>query len=131
MSEVHFGRFLDERQFLEIYVGADARNLYGLTASNGDMMPARLEKRNVAIAGIQYMLPFFLQTDLRIDNTGNVRLQIIRHDLALTSRLRFDGMVNTDKEYELSLRYIITKRISVSANYDNDYGAGGGITFTY
>jgi hypothetical protein len=40
-------------------------------------------------------------------------------------------MINTDKEYELGFRYIITKRISVSANYDSDFGAGAGVTFKY
>lgn len=131
MSETHFGRFLDKRQFLKLYIGTDIRDLTGLMPNMESSTSSSIENRKVAVLGIQYLLPFFLQTDLRIDYTGKVRFQISRHDLALTSRLRFDGMINTDKEYEVGLRYIITKNISLSVNYDNDFGAGGGITFTY
>ncbi|MGP8216391.1 MAG: multicopper oxidase domain-containing protein [Bacteroidia bacterium] len=131
ISETHFGRFLDKQQFLKVYIGTDIRNLTNSVNNIDQGMSNYLEKREVAVAGIQYMLPFFLQTELRVDNTGRVRFQLSRQELALTSRLRLDGMVNTDKEYEVGLHYIITKRISVSANYDSDFGMGGGITFTY
>ncbi len=131
ISETHFGRFLDKQQFLKVYIGTDIRNLTNSVKNIDQGMSNYLEKREVAVIGIQYMLPFFLQTELRVDNTGRVRFQVSRQGLALTSRLRLEGMVNTDKEYEIGLHYIITKRISVSANYDSDFGIGGGITFTY
>jgi uncharacterized protein (DUF1684 family) len=73
----------------------------------------------------------FIQSDLRIDHKGNMRFQIGRNDLALTSRLRFDGFWNSDNEYEFSLRYITTKRFSLSTSYDSHFGIGAGITFTY
>ncbi len=73
----------------------------------------------------------FIQTDLRVDDTGHFRFQISRSDLDLTARLRLDAMWNTDREYDVGMRYILTKRFSLSANYDSHFGAGGGIAYTY
>lgn len=130
-SETYFGRYIDKRQFLMLYVGSDVRNLTGLVNTEDDHVPNYMENRKVAVLGMQYLLPFFMESELRVDNTGRFRFQLSRKDMPITSRLRFEGMVNTDKEYELGLRYILTKQISISANYDSDYGAGGGITFIY
>jgi hypothetical protein len=40
-------------------------------------------------------------------------------------------MINTDKEYMVGFRYIVTKYVSLSTHYDNDMGLGAGLTFTY
>lgn len=130
-SETHFGRYLDKQQFLMLYVGTDIRNLTGLVNTDESNIPNYIVNRKVAVLGLEYMLPFFIQSELRIDDMGRIRFQLSRKDLALSSRLRFEGMINTDKEYEVGLRYILTKQISVSGNYDSDFGIGGGITFTY
>lgn len=128
--EMHIGRFLDRMQFLKLYVGSELYKLHEHKSTN-QQSNQYFENRQVATLGIQYLLPMFIQSDLRIDHTGNVRFQVSRNDLALTSRLRFDGLWNTDKEYEIGLRYIATKMISFSANYDSHFGTGGGVTFTY
>lgn len=131
-SETHFGRLFGPRQFFKVFIGSDIRML---NHPNMNMSPNSkeylIENRKVATFGIQYLLPFFIQTELRIDNTGHVRLQISRSDLALTSRLRLDAFWNTDNEYEIGLSYIVIKRLSLSANYDSHFGAGAGIMFTY
>ena len=127
-TTTRFARFIDRQQFLKVYVGSDIRML---AAHGGGAESNSVENRMVATFGVQYLLPMFLQTDLRVDHTGKVRFQIGKYDLALTSRLRFDGFWNTDKEFELGLRYIITKRFSVSASHDAHFGWGGGLTFTY
>ncbi len=126
-SETHFARYIDRQQFLKFYVGSDIRSLPDAPHE----LSNPIEKRAVATLGVQYLLPLFLQSDLRVDHTGRVRFQIAKYDMALTSRLRFDGMWNTDKEYELGLRYIATKRFSLSANYSFHFGYGAGISFTY
>jgi hypothetical protein len=72
-----------------------------------------------------------VQTELRIDHTGLGRLQFSRQDLAVTERLRLGLVMNTDEEYNINFRYILTKYFAVSANYDSDYGPGGGFTLTY
>ncbi|MEK7856758.1 MAG: L-lactate permease, partial [Acidobacteriota bacterium] len=85
----------------------------------------------VGTGGFQYVLPMFVKADVRLDTQGKFRLQLEREDLALSRRLRFDGYWNTDKEYELGLRYILTNRWQVSANYYNEYGFGAGVTYQY
>jgi CopA family copper-resistance protein len=132
MTETHFARYIDRMQWLRVYLGTDIRDMDGIHSGNHPESGTNSsEYRQVVTAGVQYLLPFFLLADLRIDHTGNVRFQVSRNDLALSSRLRLDAMWNTDMEWEVGLRYIITKNFSVSASYDNDYGAGGGLTLTY
>lgn len=130
-SETKLGRYFGKLQYLKLFIGFDIRQLEGIHEHEDIVMEEEVLKRTVATFGVQYLLPMFIQTDLRIDHTGHVRFQVSRHDLALTSRLRFEGMWNTDEEYELGLRYIVTKRFSVSGSYSSHFGAGGGITFTY
>ena len=73
----------------------------------------------------------FIIADARVDTDGKFRFQLSREDIAITSRLRFNFMVNTDKEYMVGGRYIITKYFSLSSHYDSDMGYGAGITLTY
>jgi CopA family copper-resistance protein len=129
-SEAHIARFLDRQQFLKLYFGGDIRR------SNEPMLGGHdehtmLENRTVATLGLQYLLPMFITADIRIDHTRKARLQLSKTDWALTSRLRFDVLWNTDNEYELGLRYILAKRWSVSSNYDTHFGFGAGLIFTY
>ena len=131
-SESHFGRYLGKMQYWLPYVGWDFRyrrsnetekNLFGQTDTKNH--------RNVMCAGIQYTLPLLLVIDWRVDMKGNLRLQLGREDVPVTSRLRFTFMVNTDKEYMAGLRYILTKYIGLSTHYDSDMGFGAGVTLNY
>jgi len=55
----------------------------------------------------------------------------VREDVPVTSRLRFNFMVNTDREYMVGFRYIFTKYFGLSTHYDSDMGFGAGVTFSY
>jgi len=87
--------------------------------------------RKTVVAGLAYMLPLLFVADIRIDGNGKFRFQLSREDIAVTSRLRFSLMVNTDKEYTAGLRYILNKNFGLSTHYDSDMGFGAGITLTY
>ena len=130
-SESRFGRYFGNNQFLKVYIGTDIRIPSSKKLHETSGKDSMLENRKLATLGSQYLLPMFLLADLRVDHKGKFRFQISRSDLALTSRLRFDGFWNTDKEYEIGLRYIIAKKFSITANYDSHFGFGGGIMFTY
>jgi hypothetical protein len=69
--------------------------------------------------------------DMRIDGNGKLRFQLGRENLPITARLRFNLMINTDKEYMTGLHYILSKYISLSTHYDSDMGLGAGLMFTY
>ena len=64
------------------------------------------DERAVACLGIQYTLPMLLKADVRIDMTGNLRVQLFREDIPLAKRLRLNLMANSDKEYMLGLSLI-------------------------
>lgn len=131
-TESHFGRYLDRNQFLFLYGGWDWRyrrghdeeeNIFGQISTKNE--------RSVAHFGVQYTLPFFLMADVSIDHTGYVRFGLSRDDIPVTKRLRLRSMVNTDLEYSIGAKYILTKYFSLSTHYDSDMGFGAGLTFTY
>ena len=80
---------------------------------------------------MQYTLPMLVIADSRIDTDGKFRFQFSREDISITSRLRFAFMVNTDEEYLLGFRYVVTKYFLLSTHYDSDMGGGVGITVSY
>lgn len=127
-SETSLRRFLDKRQFLTAFIGAENRREETDEIKDGKKI---LENENVATAGLTYFLPLFIVAEGRIDHTGHLRLQLSRHDLALTKRARFDFSWNTDKQYSLGLKYIVARNLALSGNYDSDYGWGAGISFVY
>lgn len=131
-SETHIGRYLGRMQYWMPYVGWDvryrrsegpAKTLFGQTDTR--------DNRDVFCAGVEYLLPMLIVADARVDMKGNVRVQLSRQNVALTNRLRFDFMVNTDKEYTLGLRYVLTKYLGLSTHYDSDMGLGAGVTLNY
>jgi FtsP/CotA-like multicopper oxidase with cupredoxin domain len=131
-SESHIGRFIGRNQFFMPYVGWDFR--YRNEAENEKNIFGQVNTKNnrdVFCAGFSYTLPFFIKTDFRIDHTGMLRLQISRDDIPVTSRMRVRAAVNSDREYMIGARYIVTKYISVSTHYDSDMKWGGGLTITY
>lgn len=131
-SETIFGRYFGRMQWLYAYAGFDyhyrktnqlEKNLFGQTSDKNN--------RHTIMAGLAYTLPLLFVADARIDGNGKLRFQLGRDDIALTSRLRFSIMGDTDKEYSAGLRYIINKDFSISSHYDSDMGWGAGLTLTY
>ena len=122
--ESRFGRFLGNQQFLVAYGGFEFERTKRHNIGS-------YENEFSGLAGLEYTLPMFVKADVRVDTHGKFRFQLEREDLAITRRLRFDGYWNTDKEYEVGLRYIMSKRWQLTGNYYNHYGFGAGITFQY
>lgn len=131
-AETHFGRYIGKMQWLFPYIGVDWRyrkhsaeekNIFGQKNTKDD--------RKVFHVGVQYTLPWLVVADASVDHTGNFRLQFSRQDIPLTPRLRASFMINSDREYMVGGRYIVTKYLSLSTHYDSDMGWGAGITFTY
>jgi FtsP/CotA-like multicopper oxidase with cupredoxin domain len=131
-SESHVGRYVGRNQFLLPYLGWDFRyrrgqipekTLFGQTDTK--------DIRRVFCAGFRYTLPMFVLFDARIDQSGKFRIQLGREDIPLTNRLRFNFMVNSDREYMAGFRYIVSKYLAISTHYDSDMGIGAGVTLSY
>lgn len=139
-SETMVGRYIGKMQWLFPYVGFDYHhkqfdageyNIFGSEASNLFGQQSNKDNRHTVIAGLSYTLPTLFVADARIDGNGKFRFQLGRDDIPVSKRLRFNIMVNTDKEYAAGLRYIVTKYFGLSTHYDSDMGLGGGVTLTY
>jgi CopA family copper-resistance protein len=136
-SETFFGRYLGVNQWWFPYIGFDYhykkldemekltsdKNLFGQISNKND--------RKTFIVGVEYTLPWLLLADARVDGNGKFRFQLSREDIPVTSRLRFAFMGNTDKEYMVGFRYIVSKWFAFSTHYDSDMGLGAGVTLTY
>jgi len=133
-SETYLGRYVGRMQWFMPFVGFDYHynNIYE-RALEKNLLGQESNQRNrkAFVAGFQYTLPMLFIAEARVDSKGKFRAQLAREDIPVTSRLRFNLMANTDKEYMGGLRYIINKWFSVSTHYDSDMGYGAGITLTY
>jgi CopA family copper-resistance protein len=138
-SETMIGRYLGRMQWWYPYLGFDyhykaeggPKNIFGSEEKNWFGQKSNKNNRETVTAGIAYTLPLLFIADFRVDSDGKFRFQLSREDVPVTNRLRFNMMINTDKEYMAGLRFIITKYISISSHYDSDMGLGAGLTFVY
>lgn len=78
------------------------------------------------VAGVRYLLPFFLNADLRIDNRAHVRFTL-SGETWLFPRIWLNYSANTDKEFDVNLEGMINQYISLTAGYNSDYKWGGGV----
>ncbi len=133
-SETLIGRYIGKMQWLMPFIGFQYkyRDL-GAHGSEENLFGQKYTQNSRAAlsAGFVYTLP--LLVDLRADvfTDGIFRLQLSREDIPLSPRLRGAFMVNTDREYNAALKYILTKNFAASTNYDNHRGWGVGLTVTY
>jgi FtsP/CotA-like multicopper oxidase with cupredoxin domain len=131
-SETHFGRFMGKMQWWFPYIGWDLR-YHKMDSPEKNIFGNINEKENLSAfcVGVQYTLPLLITADARYDTEGKFRFQLMREDIPVSRRIRLNFLVNTDKEYVVGLRYVITKYFSASTHYDSDMGYGAGFTITY
>jgi hypothetical protein len=138
-TETLLGRYFGVNQWWFGYIGFDyhyqnehgedhvnapiEKNMFGQVSNKSD--------RKAFVIGVEYMLPWLVFADARIDSDGKFRFQLSREDIPISSRLRLNFMGNTDKEYSAGLRYVVSKWLALSTHYDSDMGVGAGITLTY
>ena len=85
---------------------------------------------DLVVAGVNYTLPLLIDSELRIDSAGHVRLEL-ESVLQLTDRLRFDWNWNTEDEYRVRVSYEINKKMAITAGYDSDFKSGAGFKYKF
>ncbi len=88
------------------------------------------DEESRGVLGVRYLLPFYLESDLRVNDEGHLRLELGSH-IQVFPRLFFQWFANTDGQRRYGLEYLVTKGFSAVANYDSDYGAGLGIKILF
>jgi hypothetical protein len=72
------------------------------------------------------VLPLYIESDLRIDTEGDVRLEL-GSSIALFSRLELVWMVDTDEEWEVGAEYVLSKHLSIAGSYHSEFDGGAGL----
>lgn len=129
-GSIKVGRFLGKYQWAMPYVGFRTTKTHD-NAKTWFGQNVKPDDQNVAIAGLRYILPFLIMADANVDHNGKVRLELGREGIPLSPRIRGNFSVNSDQEYDFGLKYILQKWVSVSTNYDSEFGFGAGLTFMY
>ncbi|MBF8457388.1 multicopper oxidase domain-containing protein [Kaistella sp. G5-32] len=129
-GSVKVGRFLGKYQWAMPYVGFRSYKTHDMknTWFGQNVMP---QNQNVAIAGIRYILPMLVVADASVDQNGKVVFDLSRENIKISPRIRGSFSVNSDKEFDFGLKYVVQKWVSVSTNYDSEFGFGAGLTFMY
>ncbi len=133
-SETHLGRYFGKMQWFMPFVGFDwrYRNM-GIVSYEKNMFGQKNEKDNRAAIsiGFNYMLPMLLIFQTEVFHDGIFRLQLMREDIPISKRLRVGFMINTDLEYMVDFRYILSRNVGIRTHYDSDMGFGVGIALNY
>ncbi|WP_317132153.1 multicopper oxidase domain-containing protein [Sphingobacterium phlebotomi] len=132
--ETHFGRYIGKMQWLMPFVGFDWRyRKMGHNEQEKNMFGQvnKKDNRSAFSVGVMYTLPMLINFQAEVYHDGIVRLALMREDIPVSRRVRAGFMVNTDKEYMLDLRYILTRNFGVRTHYDSDMGFGVGLAVNY
>ena len=87
-----------------------------------------------AFAGIEYRLPYLVESSLQLDSEGDLRVGLGK-TLQITDRLGIFGDIQYDTgsewEWTVGADYLLTKQFSLISQYHSDHGFGGGIRFRF
>jgi FtsP/CotA-like multicopper oxidase with cupredoxin domain len=83
-----------------------------------------------AVAGLRYLLPFFLNADVRIDSRGHARAGL-EGETWLFPRLWLHYGANTDREFHVGLEALLGEHFSLTGGYNSDYRWGGGLQLRF
>jgi CopA family copper-resistance protein len=131
--DLDYERYLT--QYFRVFGGVDAGNELFLRKSKSDKSSTIDSKIIRPVIGIRYLLPFLIDSEVKIDSKGNVRLQLLGQQ-RLTRRLglEYEGqwLIDGYTRLHAGLDYVLTRNVSLFANYDTRYKtAGGGLSFKF
>jgi FtsP/CotA-like multicopper oxidase with cupredoxin domain len=87
-----------------------------------------------AFAGIEYRLPYLIESSLQLDSEGDLRVGLGK-SLQITDRLGIFGDIEYDTgsewEWTVGADYLLTKQFSLISQYHSEHGFGGGFRFRF
>lgn len=131
--DLDYERYLT--QYFRVFGGIDAGNELFLRKPSGDLGSNIDSKIIRPVIGIRYLLPFLIDSEVKLDVKGNVRFQLSGQQ-RLTRRLGFEfegqWLIEGYTRLHIGLDYVLTRNASLFANYDTRYKtAGGGLSFKF
>ncbi len=110
------------------YFNPNFSTVVGVRATN------QLKQTVSGFFGVEYRLPMMIEAFVEIGTEGNGRFGAAR-DFAITDRLTFISECYYDTtakwDWLVGLNHRISKEFSITAVYDNEHGAGAGISLRY
>ena len=104
------------------------------TAFAGYRLTNMMDGHDAVIAGATYRLPYLVDFTATLQSNGDARVALGKM-LQLTSRVGLMARAEYDTamkfSWQASLSYTLSKRISLIATHDSDYGAGAGVTLRF
>lgn len=133
-AEFTYERYLND--FFRVYGGVNVEN---------ELEDDLSEINTTAVAGVRYLLPMLINSDLRIDNklrpqiSLSTETMLFRHvalfgeyeyqmDFGWVDELPNDSNFESETTWQIGLEYIFSRNFSLMASYDNRFGAGGGLS---
>lgn len=108
-------------------VGSNKEEYLHYFKVNGKTIPSQDTR---GVLGVRYLLPLFLNADLRIDTRAHVRFTL-SGETWLFPRIWLNYSVNTDKEWDVHLEGMINQHLSLTVGYHSDYLWGGGLLLRF
>ena len=136
-SDISYERYLSD--YFRVYGGVNIEN----------EIPNDLGQfSTVAQVGIRYLLPYFINADLSVDNQLRPQVRFTaeylifrrvsifgryeyRSDFGVVNELNVGKTYAAEQVWSAGLDYIIGKNFSLTGNYDSRFGAGGGLTVRF
>lgn len=133
--DLDYERYLGD--WFRVFAGIDGGNEEFLRRIRSeDGLPPVGGRRIIrAVAGIRYMLPFLIQSEVKLDTRGNVRFQLNGQQM-LFPRLDFQyqaqWLVGSYVRAHVELQYTLTKNLFLHTDYDTRYQTfTGGLGYNF
>ena len=92
------------------------------------------DEEDRAFAGIEYRLPYLIDSSVQIDGEGDLRLGLGK-SLQITDRLAVFADIQYDThshwEWTTGATWMLNKQFSLITQYHSDFGFGGGLQFRF
>jgi hypothetical protein len=104
------------------------------TAFGGYRLTNMMEGHDAVIVGATYRLPYLVDFTTTLQSNGDARVALgkmfqLTTRVSLTARAEYDTAMKFS--WNSSLSYTVSKRISLIATHDSDYGLGAGLGFRF
>ncbi|WP_171063007.1 multicopper oxidase domain-containing protein, partial [Larkinella sp. C7] len=132
--DLDYERYLGD--WFRVFAGVDGGNEEFLRRIRPEEAQPTGDRRIVrAVAGIRYMLPFLIQSEVKLDTRGNVRFQLTGQQM-LFPRLDFQyqtqWLVGGYVRAHIELQYTVSKNLFLHTDYDTRYRTvGGGLGYNF